>query len=153
MGVAVCGGQERDKPTWIACVAHVKVNRDTGEVSVLRMTLNVDCGTVVHPDGALAQVEGSSLWGVSLALHEGTRIENGQVADTNLNTYTPLRMKDVPELDIAFAESTEHPTGLGEPSVIVAGPAIANAIFQAVGVRVRDLPIRPEAILAGLAAG
>lgn len=150
MGVAICGGQERDKPTWLACVAYLKVNRDTGTVSLLRLTQSVDCGTVVHPDRALAQVEGATLWRVSLALHEGTRFENGTVADTNLDTYTPLRRQDVPELDIAFADSTEHPTGLGEPAVIVPGPAIGNAIFQAVGVRVRDLPIRSGDILAGL---
>jgi CO/xanthine dehydrogenase Mo-binding subunit len=58
----------------------------------------------------------------------------------------------VPELDIAFADNDEHPTGLGEPAVIVAGPAIGNAIFQAVGVRIRDLPIRAENVLAALAA-
>ncbi len=81
-------------------------------------------GTVIHPDGALAQAEGATLWGVSLALFEGTTIERGQVADHNLNTYTPLRMVDVPELDIRFMESTEFPTGLGEPPVVAVSPAI-----------------------------
>ena len=106
----------------------------------------MDCGSVVHPDGALAQVQGSTLWGLSLALHEGTRFEKGEVADTNLDSYSPLRMQDVPDLDIDFVDSDEFPVGLGEPSVIVVGPAIANAIYRAVGVRIRDLPIRAQAI-------
>jgi CO/xanthine dehydrogenase Mo-binding subunit len=67
---------------------------------------------------------------------------NGQVKDTNLDTYTPLRMADVPELDIKFMDSTEFPTGMGEPPVIAVAPAIGNAIYAATGKRVRDLPIR-----------
>jgi CO/xanthine dehydrogenase Mo-binding subunit len=117
-------------------------------VKVLKLTNVMDCGTVVHPDGALAQTEGAMLWGLSLALHEGTAIKDGQVADTNLNTYTPLRMADVPELDISFVQNTEFPTGLGEPGLIAVAPAIGNAIFNAVGARVRDLPITPKAVKA-----
>jgi CO/xanthine dehydrogenase Mo-binding subunit len=100
----------------------------------------------------MAQAEGAALWGVSLALHEGTRFEQGQVADTNLDRYTPLRIRDVPELDIDFVDSTEFPVGMGEPGVIAVGPAIANAIYDAVGVRIRDLPIRADAIKAALEA-
>jgi isoquinoline 1-oxidoreductase beta subunit len=97
---------------------------------------------VVHPDGAMAQAEGATLWGLSLALHEGTEIEDGQVKDRNLDTYSPLRMSDIPDLDIKFIESTEFPMGLGEPPLIAVPPAIGNAIFAASGTRVRDLPIR-----------
>jgi CO/xanthine dehydrogenase Mo-binding subunit len=150
LGVAACAGQERNMPTWIACVAHVKVDRASGRVKVKRLYQTIDCGTRVHPDGAMAQAQGASLWGLSLALHEGTRFEQGQVADTNLDSYTPLRMGDVPELDIEFIDSDAFPVGMGEPPVIVIGPAIANAIYSAVGVRVRDLPIRPEAVLEQL---
>jgi CO/xanthine dehydrogenase Mo-binding subunit len=142
MGVAVSGGQERDKPTWTACVVHVAVDAESKKVTVRKIWHSLDCGTVVHPDGALAQAEGATLWGLSLALHEGTEFENGQVRDTNLDTYTPLRMEDVPELDIKFMDSTEFPTGLGEPPVIAVAPAIGNAIFAATGKRARDLPIR-----------
>jgi len=142
LGVAVCGGQQRDMATWVACVAHVAVDEATKSVKVKKIWQTIDCGTVVHPDGALAQAEGACLWGLSLALHEGTGFENGQVADTNLDTYTPLRMEDVPELDIRFVESTEFPTGLGEPPLTPVAPAIAEAIFAASGIRARDLPIR-----------
>ena len=90
----------------------------------------------------MSQAEGACLWGVSLALHEGTVFKDGQVADQNLDTYTPLRIDKVPELDIKFVESTEFPTGLGEPPLIPVAPAIANAIFAASGIRARDLPIR-----------
>ena len=148
MGVAIAAGQERAMPTWSACVAHVRVEPSTGQVNVLKLTNVMDCGTVIHPDGALAQTEGAMLWGLSLALHEGTAIKEGQVADTNLNSYTPLRMADVPELDISFVHNTEFPTGLGEPGLIAVAPAIGNAIFSAVGARVRDLPITPKAVKA-----
>ena len=70
--------------------------------------------------------------------------------DTNLGAYTPLRMADVPEIEIVFIESTEPPVGLGEPATTVVGPAIGNAIFAACDGRVRDLPIRPKAVLAAI---
>jgi CO/xanthine dehydrogenase Mo-binding subunit len=152
LGVATGYGQERNMPTWIGCVARVKVDRATGRVRVSDLWLNFDCGTVVDPDGALAQAEGSTLWGLSMALHEGTAFEAGQVAARNLDRYTPLRMGDVPELHIAFEDSSEFPVGLGEPAVSVVAPAVANAIYAAVGVRMRDLPIRPEAVKAALGA-
>jgi CO/xanthine dehydrogenase Mo-binding subunit len=151
LGIATTFGQERTMPTWVACVARVSVDRKTGLVTLEKLTLVVDAGTIIHPDGALAQVEGGALWGASMALHEGTEIAAGQAADTNLDTYTPLRMGNVPEMDINFVDSSEFPTGLGEPATTVVGPAIGNAIFAAAGVRLRHLPIRPEAVRAALA--
>mgnify|MGYP003642248696 CR=1 FL=1 len=150
IGIATSFGQERDMPTWVACVARVKVDRASGAVVIEKLTLVIDAGTVIHPDGALAQAEGSALWGASMALHEGTELVNGQVKDVNLNTYTPIRMSDVPEIEVEFVESTEMPVGLGEPGTTIVGPAIANAIFSAVGARVRHLPIRPQAVLEAL---
>ena len=142
LGVAVCHGQERTMPTWIATVAHVAVDKEAKTVKVKKIWQSIDCGTVVHPDGALAQAEGAILWGVSLALHEGAAIQDGQVRERNLDVYTPLRMADVPELDIHFMDSTEFPTGLGEPPLISVPPAIGNAIYAASGLRIRNLPIR-----------
>ncbi len=150
MGIASTFGQERDMPTWTACVARVKVDRKTGMVTVEKLFLVIDAGTIIHPNGALAQAEGGALWGLSMALHEGTEFENSQVRDTNLNTYTPLRMADVPDIEIEFVQSTETATGMGEPPTTVVGPAIGNAIFAAVGARVRHLPIRPDAVRRAL---
>ncbi len=150
LGIATTFGQERTMPTWTACVARVRVDRETGRVALEKLTLVIDAGTLVDPDGALAQAEGSSLWGASLTLHEGAEFINGQIKETNLDTYTPLRMGDVPEMDIEFVASTEVPVGLGEPCTTVVGPAIGNAIFAAVGARVRHLPIRPAAVLEAL---
>ena len=137
-------------PTWTACVARVRVDRASGWVIVEKLTIVVDAGTVVDPESALAQVEGSVLWGLSMALFEGTEFVKGQVKDTNLDSYTPLRMDDVPELDIEFINSTEFPVGLGEPATTVVAPAIGNAIFAAAGARVRHLPIRPAAVLQAI---
>jgi isoquinoline 1-oxidoreductase beta subunit len=151
LGIATTFGQERDMPTWVACVARAHVDRGSGAVTIEKLTIVVDAGTVVHPDGAMAQVEGGALWGLSMALHEGTEFVKGQVSDTNFDSYTPLRIGDVPELDIEFIDSTEVPVGLGEPATTVVAPAIGNAIFAAVGVRLRHLPIRPAALRQALA--
>jgi isoquinoline 1-oxidoreductase subunit beta len=150
LGIATTFGQERSMPTWTACVARVRVGRASGRVIVEKLTIVVDAGTVVDPENALAQVEGSVLWGLSMALFEGTEFVKGQVKDTNLDSYTPLRMGDVPELDIEFINSTEVPVGLGEPATTVVAPAIGNAIFSATGVRLRHLPIRPAAVFRAI---
>ena len=123
----------------------------SGKVKVEKLTLVADAGTIVDPDGARAQMEGASLWGLSLALHEGTEFENGNVKDTNLDAYTPLRLADVPELDITFVESAEAPVGLGEPATTIVGPAIGNAIFNAVGARLRHIPITADAVKKAMA--
>lgn len=150
LGIATSFGQEREMPTWTACVARVRVDRSNGRIIVEKLTMVIDAGTIVHPDGALAQAEGATLWGLSMALYEGTEFKNGQVRDTNLSSYTPLRLGDVPELDIEFVPSTETPVGLGEPGTTVVAPAIANAIFTAVGIRLRHLPMRQKTLLAAL---
>ena len=142
LGVAVGHGQERGMPTWIACVAHVVVEPSSGDVTLKKLWQTIDVGTVVNPDGAMAQAEGAALWGVSLALHEGAQFANGEVAEQNLDRYKPLRMSDVPELDIVFVDSDEFPSGMGEPPLIPVAPAIGNAVFAATGKRVRDLPIK-----------
>lgn len=146
LGLATSFGQERDMPTWVACVARVSVDKATGKVKVEKLTLVADAGTIVDPDGALSQMQGASLWGLSLALHEGTEFVKGNVKATNLGAYTPLRMADVPVLDISFVDSAEAPVGLGEPATTVVGPAIANAIFNACGARLRHIPITADAV-------
>jgi isoquinoline 1-oxidoreductase beta subunit len=151
LGIATTFGQERNMPTWVACVARAHVDRGSDAVTVEKLTIVVDAGTVVHPDGAMAQVEGGALWGLSMALHEGTEFVKGQVSDTNFDSYTPLRIGHVPELDIEFIDSTEVPVGLGEPATTVVAPAIGNAIFAAVGARLRHLPMRPATLRKALA--
>jgi CO/xanthine dehydrogenase Mo-binding subunit len=112
----------------------------------------MDVGTVVNPDGVRAQIEGASLWGLSLALYEKAVLDKGALQVTNFNSYTPLRMSQVPELDISIIANGDPPSGCGEPGVTVVAPAIGNAIFNAVGARVRDLPITPEGIKAAMKA-
>ncbi|QFU01881.1 Membrane-bound aldehyde dehydrogenase [pyrroloquinoline-quinone] precursor [Halomonas sp. THAF5a] len=150
MGVALTFGQERNMPTWVACIARVRVDRGDGTITVERLTTVADAGTLAHPDGAMAQLEGSLLWGLSMALHEGTEYENGKPKALNLGAYTPLRMNQVPEMDLEFIASDAMPVGLGEPGTTVVAPAIANAVQHAVGVRLRDMPMRPEALKAAL---
>ncbi|MCA0953901.1 molybdopterin-dependent oxidoreductase [Mameliella alba] len=151
IGIATTFGQSRQMPTWIGGAVKLHVDRESGDVSVEKIWLAVDCGVVVDPDGARAQCEGAALWGLSMALHEGTEFENGAVRDVNLDTYTPLRLEDAPEIEITFVENEHAPVGLGEPATTVIAPAIGNAIAEAVGVRMRSLPITPDKILAALA--
>ena len=152
IGVACVSSQERSTPTWTACVAHVAVNPATGEVTLKKLTVAMDVGTAVNPDGIRAQIEGSTLWGASIALFEKGSMKDGKIEQANFDTYTPMRMSQVPELDISIIANGEPAVGVGEPAVTVVAPAIGNAIFNAVGARVRSLPITADAVKAAMKA-
>jgi CO/xanthine dehydrogenase Mo-binding subunit len=151
MGVACVSSQERKTASWTACVAHVAV-APSGEVKVKKLTVATDVGTQVHPDNIRAQVEGAALWGLSLALYEKATLKGGGIEQTNFDSYTPLRMSQLPEVAVSVIANGEHATGVGEPAVTVIAPAIGNAIFNAVGARVRSLPITAEAVKAAMKA-
>jgi CO/xanthine dehydrogenase Mo-binding subunit len=151
MGVACVSSQERATASWTACVAHVAV-APSGEVTVKKLTVATDVGTQVHPDNVRAQVEGAALWGMSLALFEKATLKDGGIEQTNFDTYTPLRMSQTPEVAVSVIANGEKATGVGEPAVTVVAPAIGNAVFNAVGARVRALPITADAVKAAMKA-
>jgi CO/xanthine dehydrogenase Mo-binding subunit len=137
-------------PTWVACGVQVKVNKSNGIVDVEKLVIAIDAGIIVDPNGAEAQCQGAALWGLSMALYEGTELLNGQYKDSNFDTYTPLRLGQTPDVKIEFIDSKYPPSGLGEPAVTPVAPAIANAIYQAVGVRLRKLPMKPSDLKSAL---
>ena len=133
--------------TLVAHVADVSIS-PAREIRVHRIVCAVDCGLVVNPDGAAQQVEGAILDGLGTALHGALRIEQGQVTTRNFDGSRPLRLPEVPRLEVHFVPSTDTPTGLGEPALPGVAPAVANAVFRLTGYRLRALPLRlpPEPI-------
>ncbi len=135
--------------------AQIHVDPQTGQVKVLQMVVASDCGTVIYPIGAEGQVEGGLAQGLGYALTEGLQIEEGRPINPNFSDYRIPSMRDMPPLQHAFADSYE-PTGpfgakgLGELNMDPTAAVINNAIFDAVGVRVKTLPITPEKILRAL---
>jgi isoquinoline 1-oxidoreductase len=152
-GIACVSAQEKKTPTWTASVVQAKVDRASGKVQIQKIVCAVDCGIVVNPDGARAQIEGSLLFGVSNALKEHGTVVNGALAQSNFHDYQVLRMDEVPDVEVYLVPSTEYPTGLGEPGTTTIAPALSNAIFAATGARVRQVPLLPERVLAALRAG
>ena len=150
MGLAVSSAEERQSPTWVAGVAEVTVDPATGAYRINRITVAIDPGLVVNPRNATAQIQGAALWGASQVLSERLTFRNGAFEQSNFHDYHPIRLADVPEIDVELISSGHHPSGVGEPPSTVVAPAVANAIYNAVGVRVRHMPITPEAILEGL---
>jgi isoquinoline 1-oxidoreductase beta subunit len=111
-------------------------------VLVPRATVAVDAGFVANPDRARAQMEGALVMAMSNTLHSGITFAEGRVEQSNYNDYRVARMRASPHVvDVHVIESEGAPGGIGEPGVPPAGAAIANAIFAATGVRVRELPV------------
>jgi len=110
-------------------VAHVAV-APSGEVKVKKLTVATDVGTQVHPDNIRAQVEGAALWGLSLAMYEKATLKDGGIEQTNFDTYTPLRMSQVPEVAVSVIANGEKATGVGEPAVTVIAPRARQRDLQ-----------------------
>jgi len=128
--------------SYTACVAEASaVNRG---VKVHRLVYAVDCGRPVNPDGIRAQIESAAIYGLSATLHDAITVKDGRVEQSNFHDYQMPRIKDTPKIEVHVVMSKEDPTGIGEPGLPVAAPAVCNAIFHATGKRLRRLPIRSE---------
>jgi CO/xanthine dehydrogenase Mo-binding subunit len=136
--------------TSTAAVVQARVDRASGEIRVEKITCAVDCGLVINPDGARAQLEGGLLFGLSAALKERATVTNGAFDQKNFEDYPILRMDEVPDVEVHLVDSVAAPSGTGEPATTVVAPALSNAIFAATGARVRNLPFLPERMLKAL---
>ena len=125
---------------YVAVVSEVSVSKG-GKLKVDKMTAAVDVGPILNLSGAESQVMGSMLDGLSSAWFQKIEVENGEVKNSNFHDYPVLRMPDAADLEVVFIESKNPPTGLGEPALPPAIPAVCNAIFAATGKRIRTLPI------------
>jgi isoquinoline 1-oxidoreductase beta subunit len=129
---------------YVAIVADVAVSRD-GQLTVKKLTAAVDAGTIINLSAAEAQIQGAMIDGIGAAWFQKVTIEKGAAAQTNFDEYPMLRMNHAPKLvEVHFIKSVAPPTGLGEPGLPAAAPAVCNAIFAATGKRVRTLPIIGE---------
>ena len=126
--------------SYVAQVAEVSVV--DGAIRVHGMLCVIDCGLAVNPDVVRAQMEGSVAYGLSAALHGNLEIENGAIRESNFHDYPILRMHEAPDVEVIIVNSDEPPTGVGEPGVPPVAPAVANAVFAAIGQRLTSLPLK-----------
>ena len=142
--------QHRSFGTTIAEVAEVSVDKKSGAIRVHRVDVSVDCGPVVNPDPLVAQVEGAVALGVSTTLFEEVLFANGGVASENFGDYRILRMSENPEVHVHIVDSKDQIGGIGEPGIMPLAPAVANAVFNATGARLRRLPFTHERVMAAI---
>jgi CO/xanthine dehydrogenase Mo-binding subunit len=137
--------------TYVATVADVTVNRRTGQVKVERFFVAHDCGQVINPDGLKNQIEGNVVQTVSRTLIEDLKWDRGIVTGVDWESYLILRFPDVSSVHMDLIDRpNERPWGAGEPTAAVVPSAIANAIYDALGVRLRSVPFTPDKVLAAL---
>jgi isoquinoline 1-oxidoreductase beta subunit len=125
--------------TFVAMTADVTVGKD-GAIKVDRVVAAVDCGVPVNPDVIRAQVESGVGYGLGAALRNQITLTDGLVDQSNFDSYEPLRISDMPKVEVHIIPSQAAPTGIGEPGVPPLAPAVSNAIFQATGKRLNALP-------------
>jgi isoquinoline 1-oxidoreductase beta subunit len=123
----------------VAQIAEVTAD-EGGNIKVERVVAAVDCGLAVNPDQVRAQVEGGIGFGLSAILGEEITLSEGKVDQGNFDTYTPLRIDAMPSVEVHILASANPPSGIGEPGVPPIGPAVANAIYKALGKRIRIMP-------------
>jgi isoquinoline 1-oxidoreductase len=151
-GIAISGAEERQNPAFTACVAEVHVDPASAAIDVRRLTLAIDVGVIVNPDGVRSQVEGSLLWGLSNTMREKMTVREGAIAERNFDSYSWQANSDLPEIDIHLVENGLYPSGVGEPATSIVAPALANAVARASGIRLRSLPLDRQSLMDQLSA-
>jgi isoquinoline 1-oxidoreductase beta subunit len=123
-----------------AQVAEISVTQ--GKVKVHRVVCAIDCGQVVNRAGVTQQVESGIVYGLSAALKIGITLDHGRVQQKNFNNYDPLRIDEMPVVEVHIVDNHESPGGVGEATTPSIVPAVTNAVFAATGKRIRSLPIK-----------
>jgi len=135
----------------VACIAQVQVDPASGVVSVKRIVVAHDCGLIINPDGLKNQIEGNVIQSLSRTLKEEVQFDEFRIKSVDWETYPILKFSEVPEVDIVLINRPDEPAlGAGEPSTITTAAAVANAIFDAAGIRLRQIPFTPERVKAAL---
>lgn len=148
-GVA-CG---TDAGSYVAAIAEASVDANKGAVQVKRVVCAQDMGVVVNPEGAQIQMEGCITMGLGYALSEEIHFQNGKILDTNFDTYELPRFSWLPAMETILVENNDlPPQGGGEPAIILMGALVANAIHDATGARLFQLPMTPERVKAAMKA-
>jgi isoquinoline 1-oxidoreductase beta subunit len=132
--------------TYHAAVGEISLDRKTGIIRAHRFWVVIDPGIVVYPDGVVAQIEGGVIFGLSGTLKEQVSISAGQVQQNNFYDYPVLRMSEMPQIDIQVIATDNPPQGVGEATLPLVAPCIANALFKLTGKRFRALPLSPERV-------
>jgi nicotinate dehydrogenase subunit B len=136
---------------WSAWIADVAVNKATGDVSVTRVVAGQDSGLMINPDGVRHQIQGNVIQSTSRALMEEVAFDGAAVTAREWGAYPIMRFPDLPKIDVLLLPRQDQPPlGVGESATVPSAAAIANAIFDATGVRFREPPFTPERILSGL---
>jgi nicotinate dehydrogenase subunit B len=142
-GVA-CGNE---KGSYVATCAEVAVDRASGSVRIVRLVEAFECGAIVNPDGLRNQVIGAMIQGLGGALFEAIEFENGRIKNPHFASYRVPRFRDVPEIEAVLLDRKDIPSaGAGETPIMSVAPAIGNAIFDATGVRLNNLPMVPNGL-------
>jgi nicotinate dehydrogenase subunit B len=146
-GFGLAGGVE--KGGRVATCVEVAVDRRGGQVRVVRVVTAFECGAIVNPDGLRNQIVGAEIMGLGGALFEAIEFENGRISTTRFSRYRVPRFRDVPEIEVVLLDRKDLPSaGAGETPIVGIAPAIANAIFDATGIRLRSLPLVPRGLKA-----
>jgi nicotinate dehydrogenase subunit B len=136
-----------DAGTYVATIAEAAVDRETGRVKVKRVVCAQDMGLAVNPEGAAIQMEGCITMGLGYALREDIHFKGGEIFDLNFNTYKIPRFSWLPEIEtVIIDDKNADPQGGGEPAIITMGAVIANAVYDAVGARVLQMPMTPQRV-------
>ena len=144
-GYGVACGYE--KGSYVATCAEIAVDKTSGAVRVVRMVEAFECGAIVNPDGLRNQVVGAMIQGLGGALFEAIEFENGCIKNPHFASYRVPRFRDVPQIEAILLDRKDIPSaGAGETPIMAVAPAIGNAIFDATGVRLHDLPLAPNGV-------
>lgn len=134
----------------VAGIFEVSVDGRNGQIKVHEIWCTIDCGVAVQPDNVVAQTEGSTVYGLGLALSERISIKDGAVEQSNFYDYQVPRMNEVPPMHVEVMQTDNHPTGAGQMSTPLVAPGISNAVAQLTGVRLRHSPFTPDRVKKAL---